>query len=376
MTNKTTNFSARWSINGRFLTQQVTGVQRYATQLTQALESVVNVANAPDCLEIVAPRRTPSPEFTKLPFRQAGQHKGQFWEQLSLPRSTAGGILSLCNTGPVLRRKHFVCIHDTNVIDFPQSYSPAFRSYYRLILPLLGRTASLVLTVSKKSADLLMRHGIAKSRKIEVISNGHEHVFGWDAANSTLLKAAPPERPFVFVIGSRAPHKNVALIHRIAPALDKMGLDIYISGGKSAVFSGSDKHLQNGTKSTVTNSTVTNSTGNIRYLGYVSDDDLADLYAKATCLLFPSFVEGFGLPLVEAMAFGCPIISSDSSCMPEICGDHAELVSPRSPEQWVEGVRRILEYPDKTSPATLKKHLEKFSWRRSAEKLFELMDSF
>lgn len=371
MTNKTTNFSARWSINGRFLTQQVTGVQRYATQLTQALESVVNVANAPDCLEIVAPRRTPSPEFTKLPFRQAGQHKGQFWEQLSLPRSTAGGILSLCNTGPVLRRKHFVCIHDTNVIDFPQSYSPAFRSYYRLILPLLGRTASLVLTVSKKSADLLMRHGIAKSRKIEVVPNGHEHVFRWNAAKSTVLKAAAPARPFVFVVGSRAPHKNLGLIQRIAPSLDQLGLDIYISGGKSAVFSKSNARLPERTKSK-----RTETMRNIKYLGYVSDDDLADLYAKATCLLFPSFVEGFGLPLVEAMAFGCPIISSDSSCMPEICGDHAELVSPRSPEQWVEGVRRILEYPDKTSPATLKKHLEKFSWRRSAEKLFELMDSF
>ena len=67
---------------------------------------------------------------------------------------------------------------------------------------------------------------------------------------------------------------------------------------------------------------------NIHRLGFVTDDDLAWLYAHAMCLAFPSLSEGFGIPLVEAMALGCPIISSNRSCLPEICGDAALLADP------------------------------------------------
>ena len=354
----------RWSINGRFLTQQVTGVQRYATQLTRSLETNLIGQTHSNSLEVVAPAQTPCPTFTGLPFREAGKRQGQLWEQYSLPRSTSGGILSLCNTGPIVSRKHIVCIHDTNVVQFPQSYSRAFRNYYRVILPMLGRTASAILTVSKKSADLLMLHGIANSKKIEVVSNGHEHVFDWDASKSSLLKDNPPRRPFVFVIGSRAPHKNIQLIYKIAPALDELGLDIYISGGTSAVFHSAKKP----------SAEIVEPARNIRHLGYVNDDDLADLYMQATCLLFPSFVEGFGLPLVEAMAMGCPIVSSNASCMPEICGQHAVLVPPEAINQWVDGVKSILRQKTKTPQRVLKQHLESFSWKRSAEKLHVLMN--
>lgn len=353
----------RWSINGRFLKQNVTGVQRYATQLTRALEKSFAANNDSDSLEVVAPSRTPCPTFTHLPFRETGRRQGQLWEQYSLPRSTTGGILSLCNTGPIVSRKHIVCIHDTNVVLYPQSYSRAFRNYYRMILPVLGRTASAVLTVSKTSADMLVANGIVKSKKIEVIPNGHQHVFDWNASKSRYLKDNPPRRRFVFVVGSRAPHKNLRLIYKIAPALEKLGLDIYISGATSSIFSGPPS----------VSPPTPRPGSNIRHIGYVSDDDLADLYGKATCLLFPSFVEGFGLPLVEAMAMGCPIVSSNTSCMPEICGPHAVLVPPDSPQQWVAGVKTILSRNEKTPQSELIKHLESFSWKRSAETLHELM---
>lgn len=353
----------RWSINGRFLKQNVTGVQRYATQLTRSLEKTFADHNDSDSLEVVAPSQTPCPTFTRLPFRETGRRQGQLWEQYSLPRSTSGGILSLCNTGPIVSRKHIVCIHDTNVVLYPQSYSRAFRNYYRMILPVLGRTASAVLTVSKTSADMLMTHGIVKSKKIEVIPNGHQHVFDWDASKSTLLKDHPPRQPFVFVIGSRAPHKNLALIYKIAPALEKMGLDIYISGASASIFS----------SSSMSGSGKAQQASNVQHVGYVSDDDLADLYSTAKCLLFPSFVEGFGLPLVEAMAMGCPIVSSNTSCMPEICGPHAVLVPPDSPQQWVAGIKTLLDRNEKTPQNELIKHLESFSWKRSAETLHELM---
>ena len=348
----------QWSINGRFLTQRVTGVQRYAAQLSQALGEVVGGTNRGREFEIVAPPSAIAPSSVRLPFRIAGRRSGQIWEQFSLPRAASGGVVSLCNTGPLSMQRHIVCIHDANVIEFPQSYSALFRSYYRMLLPMLGRTAQKILTVSKTSADLLVKHGIAPANKIEVVCNGHEHINDWDAKRSTLLQHSPPRRPFALVIGSRAPHKNIQLVHQIASDLDAMGIDIFISGSTSGIFANEENQ---------------SAASNVRYLGYVTDHDLADLYSKAECLLFPSFVEGFGLPLVEAMAFGCPIVSSNSSCMPEICGRHALLADPNAPSEWVKCVQQILQGDFANSQNVLRSHMERFSWKRSAQKLASLM---
>ena len=348
----------QWSINGRFLTQRVTGVQRYAAQLSQALGDIVVGTDRGREFEIVAPPNATAPSALRLPFRIAGRRSGQIWEQFSLPRAAAGGVVSLCNTGPLSIHRHIVCIHDANVIQFPQSYSALFRSYYRMLLPMLGKTAQKILTVSKNSADLLVKFGIAPAKKIEVVCNGHEHVKDWDASRSTLLRNSPARRPFALVIGSRAPHKNIQLIHQIASDLDAMGIDIFISGSTSGIFANEENQ---------------GAASNIRYLGYVTDHDLADLYSKAECLLFPSFVEGFGLPLVEAMALGCPIVSSNSSCMPEICGPHALLASPDAPKDWVKCVQQILQGDFLYSEGVLRSHMDCFSWKRSAEKLVSLM---
>jgi len=107
----------------------------------------------------------------------------------------------------------------------------------------------------------------------------------------------------------------------------------------------------------------------------VSDDDLALLYAKALCLLFPSFVEGFGLPLIEAMAFGCPIVSSDTSCMPEICGPHAVLLSPEEPSAWADSVAAIQTRGRTVCKDLTDRHLEKYSWKGSAAKLRFIMET-
>lgn len=349
-----------WSINGRFLTQRITGVQRYASQLTDALATVVNANGSQGRIEIVAPPDATQPDFSSIPFRTAGTGSGQWWEQVTLPDSSGEGIISLCNTGPLRKRKQVVCIHDTNVFSCPESYSRSFRWYYKSVLPMLGRRTAKILTVSKTSADMLVKCGVARAEKIEVVPNGHEHAFGWDASQSTLLQEQPPTRPFALVIGSRAPHKNIQLVHQIAEGLDQLGVDIYISGGSSSIFSSEQK------------SPVAS---NIRFLGYVTDHDLASLYSQALCLLFPSHQEGFGLPLVEAMALGCPVVSSNTSCMPEIVGEHGVLVAPTDPAAWVEAVAAIKSGSVQFNRQAVATHLKQFSWQRSAEKLYSILES-
>jgi len=136
-----------WTVNGRFLSQRITGVQRYAKELTQALGELLR-SHAPQCnVEIAGGPGSHIDGLMQLPFRQFRRLGGQFWEQVSLPLSVRAGIISLCNTGPIFCRNHIVCIHDANVFQWPQSYSPSFRTYYRWIIPILGRRATKILTL-------------------------------------------------------------------------------------------------------------------------------------------------------------------------------------------------------------------------------------
>src|SRR5690606_1228423 len=116
-----------WSINGRFLTQPITGVQRYAREIVNSLDGLVatghELANGLD-LELIVPRGTDSLlQLQSIRLREVGTLKGHLWEQIVLPASVRHGLLSLCNTGPLALRNHIVCIHDASTRSFPSSYS-------------------------------------------------------------------------------------------------------------------------------------------------------------------------------------------------------------------------------------------------------------
>lgn len=348
-----------WTINGRFLTQPATGVQRFARQIVTAMDSQVTEASKFNLLVPSGAKAIAG--LSNIGTNIAAPGRGHLWEQTSLPYQMDGRLLSLCNTGPLAAGQQIVCIHDANVWDFSASYSLLFRTFYKALIPALARRALKVLTVSRASADTLIAHGIVKASKIEIVSNGHEHVFGWDASRSVFSGPdRSPLRPFVFALGSRAPHKNLDLLLKIAPQLDDMGLDLYVSGASLGIFS---------------SETLRDVPKNVKMLGFVSDDDLAALYKQAVCLAFPSFVEGFGIPLVEAMAFGCPIISSDTSCMPEICGEYAQYASPFIPEAWVEGIRAIHTDKDRRHRSATSK-LAKYSWAKSASDVIALCRNY
>jgi glycosyltransferase involved in cell wall biosynthesis len=351
--------SVRGSINGRFLRQPVTGVQRYAREIVREIRELVGAENGLPEL-VVPPRPARASDDSLLPVKVVGWGSGHVWEQLSLPFGRQGMLLNLCNVGPVAVRNQIVCIHDANVFLMPASYSPMFRAAYRVLLPALGRRAAVVTTVSKTSAATLERFGIVPRGKTVVLPNGHEHVHRWHAGQSRLFDNDPPRRPFVLLIGNRARHKNAALLLRLAPSLAELGLDVFVAGGTASIFA----DIEAGPPP-----------ANVRLLGYISDDDLALLFRNAFCLAFPSLVEGFGLPLVEAMALGCPIIASDVSSIPEICGEAALYAPPTSPEDWLVQFRRLVCSSDLRSEliARGRERVIVYSWRESARGYLQLM---
>lgn len=347
-----------FAINGRFYGQPVTGVQRYAREIVNEIDQQLSLQDASGQL-VIPPAVKALPCLKAIKATRATGSDGYLWEQVILPLRAKVPLLNLCNTAPLAVRRQIVCMHDTNVFDAPDSYSLAFRTVYRVLLPSLARRAAIITSVSRFSAHQLARHIGIDPDSVMVMHNGHEHVFRWNAAASTLAGRLSGLRSFVLLLGSKAQHKNAAFILRQASALDALGIDLVVAGGTAEIFA----------------HTKTVEASNIHHLGFVTDDDLAWLYAHALCLAFPSRSEGFGLPLVEAMALGCPIVSSDQSCMPEICGDATLLANPQDAPAWQAHFSALLGSKD--LQANLKARglarSKLFSWRKSAQAYLELL---
>ncbi len=355
------------TINGRFLTQRTTGVQRYAREILGAMARILEAdpsryadldfrlalpsdagGNVPDWLDFAVPVR--------------GRRRGYAWEQLELARQV-GVTLNLCNLAPVAARCKIVCIHDVNTYLAPYSYDWKYRAVQRVSTPLLGRTASAVVSVSHSSARSLADVGAVRDAgDVIVAPNGHEHALAWRPEAASLDLDAITRRPFVVMLGGRAPHKNLALARAIAPALSERGIDCIVTGGLDGVFAGS----------------AAADPGPIHAVGHVGDDDIALLFSRALCLLFPSYVEGFGLPIVEAMALGCPVLASDCSCMPEICGDAALLRPPDEPAAWIAAISQLAD--DDALRSRLiragRERVRHFSWTSSAQIYLDLIGRF
>lgn len=354
-----------FSINGRFLGKAVTGVQRYALNVVAAMDRVMTDRGRSAAL--LAPKGTRDPGLAALALREVGGLPGHGWEQVNLPITCRAPLLSLCNTGPLAFTRQVVCIHDANVFEAGDSYGFKFRMFYKLLHPLLARRAMTIATVSNHSARQISRWLSVPAAKIVVLPNGHEHALAWRSDKAAIAPdfftgpdALEPGR-FVLAIGSRARHKNLRLILQLAPELAAQKLRIVIVGGGADIFAGE----------------TLEPAANVRFTGPLSDDDLAFLMDRALCLVFPSWTEGFGLPIVEAMARGCPVISSDRASMPEVCGDAALLAAPDDPAKWMTHIRQLVASPDLRADQIARgsARVGTYSWAATGAGYVDLMQS-
>ena len=358
---------ARWTINGRFLTQPTTGVQRYAGEVTRAMDERLAADEAIARrlrLDIVVPADgTALPRYDVITARRSRRGRGYAWEQLVLPAAARGGLISFANLGPLAHPRQIVCLHDANVFLAPDSYSRAFRLAYRGLFPLLARRAARVTTVSAFSAAMLRKFGVTGRRGAEVIGNGHEHALRWRAAASRFAAPGAFTRPYVFALGSRAKHKRLDMLLGLAPALDALGIDLVVSGGTAAIFTGG-----------ATDGGKNGGGQNVIPVGFVSDDDLAALFAGALCFAFPSRTEGFGIPLLEAMVHGAPIVAADGASLPEVCGDAALYAPVDDPAAWLARIERLAADPSLRAElrARGRARYPLFSWRAAAGAYLDL----
>jgi glycosyltransferase involved in cell wall biosynthesis len=356
----------RWTINGDFTTLRPTGVARYAREVTMALDALISEGHplGRDLeIDLVVPRPISEPlRLDAISVRAVPEFNRpripQFWVQAQLPWHVPGGLLSFCNLAPVALKRQIACIHDMHTRLMPSSYGRGFRWAHRLILPALGRRAARITTVSELSRTHLVKFGIAPQENIVVTYNGSDHAKRWNAAASTL--AVDRGRPYVLCLGRDQEYKNMGLLAKLAPLLDGLGLDLWMPGDvdEAALLR-----------------YVPEMPSNIVLLGRIGDDDFKKALEGALCFLFPSRIEGFGLPAVEAMASGCPVVASTSPCLPEICGDSALFADPDNLHVWAESVRLLMLDPGLRERLVAKgrARANSYSWRLIAEKYLELM---
>ncbi|QBQ98385.1 glycosyltransferase family 4 protein [Paraburkholderia pallida] len=348
-------------INGRFLGRRATGVDRFAFETVRAIDELIEAGDplvAGLRAQIVVPAALadmPNP-FRHVRLRASGKGGGLRWEQFALPQAAGGGLLlNLCNSGPLLYRSQVTVLHDAAPARVPDSYSRSFVAWYRLMAPSIGRIARRVITVSEFSRRELCEAYRIPFDKIGVVLESGEHMLRMRGAQDArdeqsgladaAASAGAAERPFVLAVGSLNRHKNFQLVADAARLIRDARFDIVVVGGGDARVYGA----ANGVLPEF-----------VKHLGYVSDEALVSLYRRAACFVYPSRYEGFGLPPVEALALGCPVIASRLPSVVEACGDAVLYTSPDDPAQLAALLERV------TADAALRETLRARGRERTA----------
>ena len=324
-------------INGKFTAQPTTGVQRVSASLIQAMDDhLLNFGGAAHTRWVLlCPANGAAPALKQIEVRHVGWRLPSLhlWEQVALPLAARGGLLlNLSGSAPALKRSQVCTFHDAAVFDRPEAYTAAFVAWYRFLFRRLSRAARLVITVSEFSKQRLTAHLGLPAERIAVVRSGAEHLLPVTEDASILARLGLVGEPYFLAVGSSNPIKNhAALVEAFSALREGCAARLVIVGGvHGAVFAGAPP-TQVGHR--------------ILRAGAVNDAQLKALYRHAQGLLFPSTYEGYGLPPLEAMSFGCPVIASRAAAIPEVCGDAALYVDPHSVTDMTAAIERLIGDP-------------------------------
>ena len=326
--------------NVRVLDYPLTGVQRYTQELLARLGSDVEPVG---------------------PSRPLGGVRGHLWEQAVLPRRLGGRLLwSPSNTGPLAVTRQVVTVHDTAALDHPEWLTPRFAAWYGWLLPRLVRRVRRVIVPSAFTRDRLGQVTALSPERIAVVPNGVDPRFRPPAAAEIAATRAAlgiPSSRYVLSLGSMEPRKNLAALVRAWATLhQRMADDVWlvIAGepGKRQVFPGVEL----------------GATPRVHLTGRVADAHLPGLYGGATLFASPALYEGFGLPPLEAMACGTPVVAARRGAVPGVLGDAALLVEPGA-EAIAVGIERVLN--DEALRDVLRRNgterAAEYTWERTAD---------
>ncbi len=338
----------RLAVNARVTSFSMGGQQRVTAEILKRLGPVETIA----------------------PSRPLAGPRGHAWEQFVLPLRTIGRLLwSPSATGPVVKRDQVVTLHDVAFLDRPEFFSANFARAYRMILPPLMKRAARVVTVSEFSRRRIAFWYGLDPGEIEVIGNGVSEQFRhYGADEIAATRAALGLPPTYFLLQATSDRrKNLAgALAAWAAALPHLpaGLELVVTGNLARTHVFGDMG-------------PIGEAPRVKLLGYVEEEHMGPLLAGAQVFLFPTLYEGFGLPIVEAMACGAPVLTSAATATQEIAGEAALLVDPTSVDDIAHGMRKLAL--DASLRARLvaagQERAKLYSWDDAARKYRELFRS-
>jgi len=302
---------------------------------------------------------------------QKGHFRRIIWTQFFLPLRLLADRASLL-LSPLPEGMLFPCvpqvviIHDVLPLHFPQEY-PRQHYYFRYWVPRLLRMSRAIVAVSEHTRRDLMRcYGIEMDR-ICVIPAGYDKTQYQPGIEIEEVKRKYGLTSYLLYVGNLLPHKNIRrLLQAFGRIAGRIPFQLIIVGKKdSRYYPALEAEVE-----------ALNLQNRVQFLDYVVTAELPSLYAGAEFLIFPSLYEGFGLPPLEAMACGTPVIVSNVSSLPEVVGDAALLINPYDVEEMARAMTRVLSEKG-LSESMRRKGLERakgFSWESAAKNLLHVLD--
>jgi glycosyltransferase involved in cell wall biosynthesis len=319
-------------VNGRFLTHPLTGVQRYAREITNRILADIHLI------------RGGRPGFL-----------GHLWEQTILPGNVPKGsvLWSPANSGPIFQPRQVVTIHDLAILEYPQWFPAPMAAWYAYMLPKLAQQAILILTVSRFSKARIMERLGIEEEKIRMIPGAVGQPF--QPSGSDPLKNS---QPYFLTVGAFGPRKNSAVLMEAWQNVHKQNPDIELR-----------------VVGTLPQRKEIESIPPVRFLGQLSDEQMCKEYQGALGFIYPSRYEGFGLPVLEAMACGTPVICAQAASLPEVAGNAALYFNPDEPEVLTAQMAALLQNNALREDLVRRGtgQVQKFSWDKGAQKILSIL---
>ena len=352
--------------------EQGGGIGRYVRELVAALAR--QPADFNYRLFVAGAGQLPTSPGTNFIWKQTRLHPktlARLWQRarIPLPVGIFTGAVDLYHATdfvlPPTSARSLLTVHDLSFVRVPETASPRLKAYLDVVVPRSVRRANHILADSQATKDDLIALYDTPPEKITVLLSGVDARFHRVDDPSIRQKYKIGTRPYIFSVGTIQPRKNYArLIHALA-ALRSRGndLDLVIAGGRGwledPIYAAiRDVHVED----------------HVHFIGFADDADLPALYTAATITALPSLYEGFGIPVLESMACGTPVLTSNVSSLPEVAGDAALTVDPTDLDVIVASLQRLIDDTALRSSLIAKglSRAQTFTWDRSAQQLRQI----
>lgn len=264
--------------------------------------------------------------------------------------------------------KKVITIHDLAYLDAPQFITPAYKTWQESQTRMWARKADGMVANSNYTKKRIIDALGVEESKIVVAAPGIGDEFKplGEKEHQRVRDGYGIKKPFILYLGTIDPRKNISLlINAFARLKDATGLNLVIAGKKGWMYEKLSAEVES-----------LGLTSEVIFTGYVPDEDRPVLYSAAEIFVYPSFFEGFGIPVVEAQACGAPVITSNVSALPEAAGEAAILINPDSTEELKDALEKLLASAKLRGSLREKGFVNarKFRWDRSAKKVLSLFD--